>query len=88
MRNRRKTYDIYPSNLYTTSIKTIHLAIRLFIILKNSYKKISSRGNKITKINVIIINLTPQRTSGPRPSGQAVPLSIYLGTVGVFKFIV
>jgi len=37
---------------------------------------------KILLKYIIIINLTPQRTSGPRPSGQAVPLSIYLGTVG------
>ena len=33
-------------------------------------------------INKFIINLTPQKTSGPRPNGQAVPLSICLGTVG------
>jgi len=34
------------------------------------------------KMDEYFINLTPQRTSGPRPNGQAVPLSICLGTVG------
>jgi len=33
-------------------------------------------------LEIIIINLTPQRTFSPRPSRQAVPLSICLGTVG------
>jgi len=54
VRDRWEVYDIYPSGFYI-NIKIIRLVIRFFIIFKNGYEKIGSRGNRITKINIIII---------------------------------
>jgi len=53
VKNKREIYNTYLNNLYI-NIKTIYLAIYLFIIFENNYKKISNKGNRITKINTII----------------------------------